>query len=395
MRIARDRLTLWLRRACASTLDADAPTRTPWSDALLEAGALSVDLSDPAAGTADEAPLYGEPGDAAADSAGPGRASSALFAADTDCRCRARSAAAHALAQRHSRARDLCPSRSRTGCAQTQAQFGPIEIADGILDRADLVGRAASPDALNLRLDPGLAFGTGSHPTTRLCLEWLREHLARRRIACSTTAAAPASWRSPRAKLGAGRVVGTDVDPQAIRASEAQCARQRRRRATFVAARCASAGQLRHRRREHPRQSADRCSRRRSRCACAPAGASRCPAFSSRRRRRSPRRMRAGLQSAVARATDGYCSPVNGCGSGPAAGVNAVAANRSDAQRLGCGSGTRRRRVPDQRKSWPKNYTRAAPAARPSFASPSRSSRCATARCAAAIAARCSTAARS
>jgi len=100
----------------------------------------------------------------------------------------------------------------------TQAQFGPIRIADGfwiVPTWAD----APQPDALNLRLDPGLAFGTGSHPTTCLCLEWMQLHLARGEslldYGCGSGILAIAG-----ARLGAGRVVGTDVDPQAIRASD-------------------------------------------------------------------------------------------------------------------------------------------------------------------------------
>ena len=84
--------------------------------------------------------------------------------------------------------------------------------------------QAPAPDALNLRLDPGLAFGTGSHPTTRLCLG----------NGCACTSRAGESLLDygcgsgilaiAGARLGAGRVVGTDVDHLAMRASEDQCA---------------------------------------------------------------------------------------------------------------------------------------------------------------------------
>ena len=67
------------------------------------------------------------------------------------------------------------PSPSRTGCACTQAQFGPNRNRDELLDRADLVGAPAGARDV-IRLDPGLAFGTGTHPTTRMCLQWLAEH---------------------------------------------------------------------------------------------------------------------------------------------------------------------------------------------------------------------------
>ncbi|HEY5763135.1 MAG TPA: 50S ribosomal protein L11 methyltransferase, partial [Rhodocyclaceae bacterium] len=73
-------------------------------------------------------------------------------------------------------------------------------------------------------LDPGLAFGTGSHPTTRLCLEWLVEHLDRGvdvlDYGCGSGILAIAA-----AKLGAGPVVGTDIDPQAVTAARDNAAR--------------------------------------------------------------------------------------------------------------------------------------------------------------------------
>lgn len=81
---------------------------------------------------------------------------------------------------------------------------------------------APDPDAVNLLLDPGLAFGTGTHPTTALCLEWLdglaaagtlegRDMLD---VGCGSGILAIAAL-----KLGAARATGTDIDPQALLAS--------------------------------------------------------------------------------------------------------------------------------------------------------------------------------
>lgn len=74
------------------------------------------------------------------------------------------------------------------------------------------------PTAVNVRLDPGLAFGTGTHPTTALCLEWLDgADLAGKTVldyGCGSGILAIAA-----AKLGAGRVLGVDIDPQALTAS--------------------------------------------------------------------------------------------------------------------------------------------------------------------------------
>ncbi|MCL5424529.1 MAG: 50S ribosomal protein L11 methyltransferase [Gammaproteobacteria bacterium] len=77
-------------------------------------------------------------------------------------------------------------------------------------------------DAVNLILDPGLAFGTGTHPTTALCLEWLDElavagHLAQQPIldvGCGSGILAIAAL-----KLGASHADATDIDPQALQAS--------------------------------------------------------------------------------------------------------------------------------------------------------------------------------
>ncbi|EJO94306.1 ribosomal protein L11 methyltransferase [Ectopseudomonas mendocina DLHK] len=77
---------------------------------------------------------------------------------------------------------------------------------------------APEPDAVNLLLDPGLAFGTGTHPTTALCLEWLDgQNLDDCRVldfGCGSGILAIAALL-----LGAPQAVGTDIDPQALEAS--------------------------------------------------------------------------------------------------------------------------------------------------------------------------------
>jgi ribosomal protein L11 methyltransferase len=99
----------------------------------------------------------------------------------------------------------------------TQAQFHPIRIEDDLW----IVPTWCVPphaDAVNVTLDPGLAFGTGSHPSTRLCLSWLRRHDV---AACSLLDYGCGSGilAITAARLGARRVVGVDIDPQAIAAS--------------------------------------------------------------------------------------------------------------------------------------------------------------------------------
>jgi ribosomal protein L11 methyltransferase len=77
---------------------------------------------------------------------------------------------------------------------------------------------APKPDAINLLLDPGMAFGTGTHPTTSLCLTWLDQNppvdMNVIDYGCGSGILALASQ-----KLGAKKVSGTDIDPQAITAS--------------------------------------------------------------------------------------------------------------------------------------------------------------------------------
>ena len=198
----------------AGAADADA-----WGDALLEAGALSVDLADPDAQTTAEHPLYGEPGEAA-DPRWPVCMLTALFddAADVPAAVAAAAAAV---------GRPVPPGRKAEvpdadWVRLTQAQFAPIRVADGLWIVPSWC-EPIDPAALNLVVDPGLAFGTGSHPTTRLCLQWLASGLRAGEsvldYGCGSGILAVAA-----ARLGAGTVVGTDVDPPAIAASVANAA---------------------------------------------------------------------------------------------------------------------------------------------------------------------------
>ncbi|MEP7180955.1 MAG: 50S ribosomal protein L11 methyltransferase [Betaproteobacteria bacterium] len=202
----------------ALRFDAAADAADAWADALLDAGALSVDVADPGAGTTDEVALYGEPGVPAA--RWPISRLCALFAADND--------AAAALASAARIVGATAPEFETEAVAEqdwvraTQAQFAPIHVADRLWIVPSWC-EPADPGAVNLVLDPGLAFGTGSHPTTRLCLQWLAAELVAGAsvldYGCGSGILAIAA-----ALLGAGPVVGTDVDPQAIVASRANAA---------------------------------------------------------------------------------------------------------------------------------------------------------------------------
>jgi len=203
----------------ALRFDAPAAAALAWSDALLEAGALSVDLSDPFADTDDESPLFGEPGTPTEDAWALSRVN-ALFAQGADIAGVVVAVAGECGLDVPSY--ELVPVAEEDWVRNTQAQFGPIEIGPGFFIVPSWVA-PPDPSALNLRLDPGLAFGTGSHPTTRLCLEWLRGCVRGGETlldyGCGSGILAIAA-----AKLGAGAVTGVDLDAQAIVASRANAA---------------------------------------------------------------------------------------------------------------------------------------------------------------------------
>lgn len=186
------------------------------SDALLEAGALSVDVADAAAGLAHERPLFGEPGGHAT-GAWDDNHVTALFAPDVDV-----DAAVRAVLGPDAHP-EISAVEEQDWVRLTQDQFEPIAVTPRLWI-VPTWHEPVDPAALNLRLDPGLAFGTGSHPTTRLCLRWLDRHLAAGAsvidYGCGSGVLATAARL-----LGAGPVTGVDIDPQAVVASRDNAAR--------------------------------------------------------------------------------------------------------------------------------------------------------------------------
>lgn len=191
------------------------------ADALLENGALAASIEDADAGTPDEKPQFGEPGSITM----PGWERSrvvALLAADADA-----AATVDACARRAGLSSPPAFSVDRVAeqdwVQLTQSQFEPIRVS-GRLWIVPSWHRAPDPDAIVLVLDPGMAFGTGSHPTTRLCLEWLERLLlsdaAVLDYGCGSGILAIAA-----ARLGARTVRGVDIDPQAVSASRANAER--------------------------------------------------------------------------------------------------------------------------------------------------------------------------
>jgi ribosomal protein L11 methyltransferase len=202
------------------------------SDALMEAGAVSASIEDAHGGAFAENDASAAPGarDLVVDE--PGYATPLW----SDCAVLAlfdeAGAVAAAVRQAAKAARmDTNIQYSVKNVADqdwvrnTQSQFPPISISK----RLWVVPSWHTPpqaDAINLVLDPGQAFGTGSHPTTKLCLQWLDENLM-----CGEENDAPAPYAGvsvldygcgsgilaiAAAKLGAVRVAGVDIDERAV-----------------------------------------------------------------------------------------------------------------------------------------------------------------------------------
>jgi ribosomal protein L11 methyltransferase len=203
--------THWL--SVALVVGADAVE--PLSDALLAHGAVSVDVGDAAAGTAFEQAIFDEPGGARSPSWQHGRVT-ALFPATAAIGVCVREACAAAGVPPET-AFEATRVDNQDWVRATQVQFGPQQISQ----RLWIVPswhEPPDPGALNILLDPGLAFGTGSHPTTRLCLRWLEQTLRGGDtvidFGCGSGILAITAL-----KLGAARAEGVDIDPLAVLAA--------------------------------------------------------------------------------------------------------------------------------------------------------------------------------
>ncbi|MGV3741023.1 MAG: 50S ribosomal protein L11 methyltransferase [Burkholderiaceae bacterium] len=186
------------------------------SDALMEAGALSVSVEDADEGTEAERPLFGEPGMEPEEAAWDRSRIVALAESDADhdglIRAALEASGLNLDAEKISYT--LRPVAEQDWVRLTQSQFEPIHIGKNIWVVPSWHD-APDPNALILELDPGLAFGTGSHPTTRLCMEWLEEHPPRS-VTVLDYGCGSGILALVAKKLGASDVAGVDIDPQAI-----------------------------------------------------------------------------------------------------------------------------------------------------------------------------------
>ncbi|MFA5170804.1 MAG: 50S ribosomal protein L11 methyltransferase [Sulfuriferula sp.] len=193
------------------TLPATADEAERLSDALMDVGALSVSIEDAAAGTDYEAPIFGEPG-MPIDALWRDNFVVALFEQNADVH--------QILSMAAEQAAFSLPTYEIGTVAEqdwvrlTQSEFDPIQISTRLWI---IPSWHDAPDskAINLKLDPGLAFGTGSHPTTRLCLQWLDQNIQGHEsvldYGCGSGILAIAAK-----KFGAETVYGVDIDPQAV-----------------------------------------------------------------------------------------------------------------------------------------------------------------------------------
>ena len=188
------------------------------SDALMELDALSVSVEDADADTPAEQALFGEPDMPAPK---PGWAHSTLRALFAD-EAAATAAVTVLLAQPWAaalRVRSIEAVAEQDWVRLTQSQFAPVEITPSFWIVPSWHETPPGAEQV-IRLDPGLAFGTGTHPTTRMCLRWLASHEASvrgRRVldyGCGSGILAIGA-----ARFGAATIEAVDIDPAAVQST--------------------------------------------------------------------------------------------------------------------------------------------------------------------------------
>lgn len=203
----------------SAALETDAAHADALSDALLAVGAISVSVEDALAGTDRETAQFDEPDGVSNAPIIPLWSESrvvALFNPTEDLigRIATATVAAGILELPEIDLRDVA---EQDWVRLTQSQFDPIRVNQRLWI---VPSWHAAPDAnaINLVLDPGLAFGTGSHPTTFLCLQWLTETLRGGETVldygCGSGILGIAA-----ARLGAASVLAVDIDDNALLAA--------------------------------------------------------------------------------------------------------------------------------------------------------------------------------
>lgn len=196
------------------------------SDALLELGILSVSVEDAEENTDQERPLYGEPGLEPEVFAWNKNRVVALLPDELEAGEIVQQLRDDQIINLGDDDWYVREVPDNDWVRLTQAQFGPIEVGHKILivpswhADDDITQQAQASGKVCIQLDPGLAFGTGSHATTHLCLEWLAEHVQAGDsvldYGCGSGILAIAAQ-----KLGSTQTNGVDVDEQAVASTRA------------------------------------------------------------------------------------------------------------------------------------------------------------------------------
>jgi ribosomal protein L11 methyltransferase len=199
------------------------------SDALgFELDALSVSVEDADAGSGAEHALFGEPGMPPPRGGWQRSVVRALFESERQ----ATDAATLLLSQQwaqHVHVQSMSRVEDQDWVRLTQSQFAPVEVSSGFWIVPSWHEAPAAARKV-IRLDPGLAFGTGTHPTTRMCLRWIATHapgdaaLWRRVLdyGCGSGILAIGA-----AMHGAQHIDAVDIDPAAIAATRANASANR------------------------------------------------------------------------------------------------------------------------------------------------------------------------
>ena len=201
------------------TIPADDTQAELLSDALMEHGALSVAVEDQEAGTASERALFGEPGMPAPRAAWQHNLVRALFdsEAEADAALLALLGGGLLADLRGAQQADI---PEQDWVRLTQSQFQPVCIENRLWI---VPSWHNAPDGapLVIQLDPGLAFGTGTHPTTQLCLGWLVQHAPLAGLNVLDYGCGSGILAIAAARLDAQSVSAVDIDPAAVGASQA------------------------------------------------------------------------------------------------------------------------------------------------------------------------------
>ncbi len=191
------------------------------SDALESLDALSVSVEDADAQTPEEQAMFGEPGMPAPKAGWQRSTMTALFQLEPQAQEAARLLAVQDFFDGSSVV-GVKPVPDQDWVRLTQSQFDPVDITPTFWIVPTWHEPPAAAERV-LRLDPGLAFGTGTHPTTRMCLRWIAaRNLAGQRVldyGCGSGILAMA------AKLfGAGATDAVDIDPAAVSSTQINAA---------------------------------------------------------------------------------------------------------------------------------------------------------------------------